>query len=158
MASLREKISDELKRALRAKDPAALSTMRLISAALKDRDIAARSKGNHEGIEDDEILSMMQTMVKQRGDSAKMYRDGERPELADAEEAEIAVITQFLPEQLDDEAVKEAIRAAIETTGATSIKDMGQVMSHLKSAHAGQMDFSAASLKVKKSLIAHAAG
>jgi len=100
MANLRDKIADELKRALKAKDIASLATMRLISAALKDRDIAARSKGNQDGIEDEEILSMMQTMVKQRNESAQMYRDGDRPELADAEEAEIAIITQFLSRPL----------------------------------------------------------
>ena len=89
MANLREEIASAMKNALKAKDQAALATMRLISAALKDRDIAARGNGNQDGIGDDEILSMMQTMIKQRTDSAKMYRDGNRPELAEAEEAEV---------------------------------------------------------------------
>ena len=99
---MREEISAAMKEALRAKDQMALSTMRLISAALKDRDIAARSNGNAEGIADDEILGLLQTMIKQRNESAKMYREGGRPELADSEEHEISIIKQFLPEQLDE--------------------------------------------------------
>ena len=156
MANLREDISAAMKTALKAKDQAALATLRLISAARKDRDIAARGNGNQDGIGDDEILSMMQTMIKQRTDSAKMYRDGNRPELAEAEEADITIITGFLPAQLDDAEVDAAIAAAVGATGASSIKDMGQVMAHLKSAHAGQMDFSAASQKVKAALLAKA--
>ena len=123
--------------------------MRLISAALKDRDIAARGNGNQDGIGDDEILLMMQAMIKQRNESAKMYRDGGHPELAEAEEAEITIITGFLPAQLGDAEVEAAIAA----TGAGLIKDMGQVMAHLKAAHAGQMDFSTASQKVKAALL-----
>jgi len=153
MANLREEIAAAMKDALKAKDQAALGTMRLISAALKDRDIAARGNGNQDGIGDDEILSMMQTMIKQRTESAKMYRDGGRPELAEAEEAEIRIITGFLPEQLGEGEVAAAITAAIAATGAESIKDMGQVMAHLKTAHAGQMDFSTASQKVKAALL-----
>ena len=156
MANLREDISAAMKTALKAKDQIALATLRLISAALKDRDIAARGNGNQDGIGDDEILSMMQTMIKQRTDSAKMYRDGNRPELAEAEEAEITIITGFLPAQLDHAEVDAAIAAAIGATGASSIKDMGQVMAHLKSAHAGQMDFSSASQKVKAALLGNA--
>ena len=156
MANLREDISAAMKTALKAKDQVALATLRLISAALKDRDIAARGNGNQDGIGDDEILSMMQTMIKQRTDSAKMYRDGNRPELAEAEEAEIAIITGFLPAQLDDAEVDAAVAAAVGATGASSIKDMGQVMAHLKSAHAGQMDFSSASQKVKAALLGNA--
>lgn len=153
MANLREEISTAMKDALRAKDQMALATMRLISAALKDRDIAARGSGNQDGISDEEILSMMQTMIKQRNESAKMYRDGNRPELAEAEEAEIQIIIGFLPTQLSDVEMTAVIDAAIETTGAASIKDMGQVMGHLKQAHAGQMDFSVASQKVKAALL-----
>ena len=149
MADLRETIAAAMKDALKAKDQTALATMRLISAALKDRDIAARGSGNQDGIGDEEILSMMQTMIKQRTESAKMYRDGNRPELAEAEEAEIQIITGFLPAQLGE----AEITAAIEATGAASIKDMGQVMGHLKKAHAGQMDFSVASQKVKAALL-----
>ena len=153
MANLREEIASAMKNALKAKDQAALATMRLISAALKDRDIAARGNGNQDGIGDDEILSMMQTMIKQRTDSAKMYRDGNRPELAEAEEAEITIITGFLPAQLGEAEIKAAIVDALAATGASSIKDMGQVMAQLKSNHAGQMDFSAASRKVKAALL-----
>ena len=153
MANLREDIASAMKDALKAKDQAALATMRLISAALKDRDIAARGNGNHDGIADDEILSMMQTMIKQRIESAKMYREGNRPELADAEEAEIRIISEFLPAQLGEADIAAAIAAAIDATGAGSIKDMGQVMAHLKQAHAGQMDFSVASQKVKAALL-----
>lgn len=153
MANLREDVAAAMKDALKAKDQAALATVRLISAALKDRDIAARGNGNQDGIGDDEILSMMQTMIKQRNESAKMYRDGGRPELVEAEEAEIRIITGFLPAQLGDAEIDAAIAAAIADTGAGSIKDMGQVMAHLKSAHAGQMDFSIASQKVKAALL-----
>ena len=154
MATLREDIASAMKEAMKAKDQAALATLRLISAALKDRDIAARGNGNQDGISDDEILSMLQTMIKQRHESAKMYRDGNRPELAESEEAEIAIITGFLPEQLGAVEVDAAIAAAIESSGAASIKDMGQVMAHLKANHAGQMDFSAASQAVKSALMA----
>ena len=153
MANLREEIASAMKNAMKAKDQAALATMRLISAALKDRDIAARGNGNHDGIGDDEILSMMQTMIKQRTDSAKMYRDGNRPELAEAEEAEITIITGFLPAQLGEAEIEAAIADAVAATGASSIKDMGQVMAQLKSTHAGQMDFSVASQKVKVALL-----
>ena len=154
MATLREDIASAMKEAMKAKDQAALATLRLISAALKDRDIAARGNGNQDGISDDEILSMLQTMIKQRHESAKMYRDGNRPELAKSEEAEIAIITGFLPAQLGAAEVDAAIAAAIESSGAASIKDMGQVMAHLKANHAGQMDFSAASQAVKSALMA----
>ena len=153
MANLREDIATAMKDALKAKDQTALATMRLISAALKDRDIAARGSGNQDGISDEEILSMMQTMIKQRTESAKMYRDGNRPELAEGEEAEIQIIIGFLPEQLGDAEMAAVIDAAIEATGATSIKDMGHVLGHLKQAHAGQMDFSVATQKVKAALL-----
>ena len=151
---MREEISTAMKEALKAKDQLALGTMRLISAALKDRDIAARSNGNAEGISDDEIFGLLQTMIKQRNESAKMYRDGNRPELAESEEAEIAIIIGFLPAQLGAAEVAAAIEAAIESSGAASIKEMGQVMAHLKANHAGQMDFSAASQAVKSALMA----
>ena len=154
MASLREDIASAMKDALKAKDQAALATMRLISAALKDRDIAARGNGNHDGIADDEILSLMQTMIKQRTESAKMYRDGDRPELAASEEAEIEIIKNFLPTQLGADEMKQAIVTAIAKTGAGSIRDTGQVMGYLKAHHAGQMDFSSASQDVKAALMA----
>ena len=150
---MRENIAAAMKQALKGKDQAALGTMRLIMAALKDRDIAARGNGNPDGISDDDILALLQTMIKQRTESAKMYNDGGRPELAAAEEAEIAIIKVFLPAQLSDDEMKLAIAAAIEQTSAASVKDMGQVMGFLKSNYAGQMDFSAASQAVKAALM-----
>ena len=150
---MRERIAQAMKDALKSKDQAALSTIRLISAALKDRDIAARSDNNHDGISDDEILSMLQTMIKQRNESAKMYEDGGRPELAAAEQAEIELIKQFLPEQLSHDDIEKAIKDAVAEAGASSIKDMGKVMAHLKEQYAGQMDFSAASQMVKAALM-----
>jgi uncharacterized protein YqeY len=150
---MRERIAQAMKDALKSKDQSALSAIRLISAALKDRDIAARSDNNHDGISDDEILSMLQTMIKQRNESAKMYEDGGRPELAAAEQAEIELIKQFLPEQLSHDDIGKAIKDAVAETGAASIKDMGKVMAHLKEHYAGQMDFSAASQMVKAALM-----
>ena len=151
---MRENISNALKEALKAKDQVALSTMRLIAAALKDRDIAARGNDNPDGISDEEILGMLQTMIKQRTESAKMYRDGDRLDLAVNEEAEIGIIKNFLPAQLSTEEMKQAIAKAIAETGAGSIKDMGQVMGYLKAHYAGQMDFSSVSQDVKNSLMA----
>ena len=150
---MRENIAAAMKQALKDKDQAALGTMRLIMAALKDRDIAARGNGNPDGISDDDIFGLLQTMIKQRTESAKMYNDGGRPELAAAEEAEIAIIKEFLPAQLSDDEMSAAIAAAIEQTGAASVKDMGQVMGFLKSSYAGQMDFSVASQAVKTALM-----
>ena len=150
---MRDRIAQAMKEALKSKDQLALSTIRLITAALKDRDIAARSNGNFEGISDDEILSMLQTMIKQRNESAKMYLDGGRPELAASEQAEIELIKQFLPEQLDAAEVEAAIKEAVEQTQASSVKDMGKVMAHLKDQYAGQMDFSAVSQLVKTALM-----
>ena len=150
---MRDEITDAMKQALKAKDQVALGTMRLIMAALKDRDIAARGNGNQDGISDDDILSMLQTMIKQRNESAKMYRDGDRLELAEAEKAEIAIIQSFLPAQLDEAAMNAAIKATIAELGASSVKDMGQVMASLKNNYAGQMDFSAVSQMVKSILM-----
>ena len=151
---MRENIANALKEALKAKDQVALSTMRLIAAALKDRDIAARGNDNVDGISDEEILAMLQTMIKQRAESAKIYRDGDRPELAANEEAEIEIIRNFLPAQLNVDEMTQAIANAIAETGAGSIKDMGQVMGYLKAHYAGQMDFSSASQDVKAALMA----
>ena len=151
---MRENIDNALKEALKAKDQVALATVRLIAAALKDRDIAARGNDNPDGISDEEILSMLQTMIKQRTESAKMYRDGDRAELAANEEAEIEIIKNFMPTQLSVDEMKQAIAKAIAETGAGSIKDMGQVMGYLKAQYAGQMDFSSASQNVKDALMA----
>lgn len=150
---MRDAISNAQKEALKAKDKTALSTIRLITAALKDRDIAARTKGAGDGISDDEILSMLQTMIKQRAESVKLYNKGNRPELAAAENEEIRVIQQFLPQQLSDEELEKAIAEAITSSGAESVKDMGKVMAVLKGQYAGQIDFGVASGKIKTTLM-----
>ncbi len=136
----REDFNAAMKEALKNKDQTALSTVRLMIAAMKDRDIAARSKGNSDGIDDVEILAMLQSMVKQRQESASMYCDAGREELAEREEAEIDVIRTFMPQQLDDAQAEAAVAEAIAETHATSIKDMGKVMGILKTKYAGQLD------------------
>ncbi len=153
MTAMRDRIAQAMKQALKDKDQVALATIRLISAALKDRDIAARGQDRHDGISDDEILSMLQTMIKQRQESARMYEDGGRPDLMETERAEIAIIQQFLPEPLSEAEIEAAIKAAVASTQAASVKDMGKVMAHLKAEHAGQMDFSAVSQLVKSRLM-----
>jgi len=151
---LREKLTEAMKDAMRAKDQASLGTIRLIIAKLKDVDIAARTEASREGVADDKILSMMQGMIKQRNESVALYEKGGRADLADKEKAEIAVIERFLPQQMDEAAVDAAVREAIAAAGATSIKDMGGVMATLKGKYAGQMDFAKASAAVKKALSA----
>lgn len=151
---LREKLTEAMKDAMRAKDQASLGTIRLIIAKLKDVDIAARTETSREGVADDKILSMMQGMIKQRNESIALYEKGGRADLADKEKAEIAVIERFLPQQMDEAAVDAAVREAIAAAGATSIKDMGGVMAALKGKYAGQMDFAKASAAVKKALSA----
>jgi uncharacterized protein YqeY len=142
-----------MKDALKAGDKIALSTIRLIAAALKDRDITARGNGVSEGISDDEILSMLQTMIKQRRESSAMYRDAGRPELAETEEKEIKIIQEFLPEQLGDDEIITALETAISQTSAVSVKDMGKVMTYLKQEYTGKMDFSKISAQVKIALM-----
>lgn len=149
---LRDRITQAMKEAMRAKDQATLSAVRMIMAGLKDRDIDARGKGNPDGISDADILSMLQTMVKQRRDSIALYRQGGREELALQEEGEITVIERFLPQQLGEEEVKAAIAAAVTQTGAAGIKDMGKVMAALKTDYAGQVDFSRVGPLVKAAL------
>lgn len=149
---LRDKLNEAMKDAMRARDTAALGTIRLILAKLKEVDIAARTEANREGVADDRILSMLQGMIKQRKESVVLYEKGNRADLADKEKAEIAVIERFLPQQMDEAAVDAAIREAIAATGATSIKDMGKVVGQLKAKYAGQIDFSKASAAVKKAL------
>ncbi len=149
---LRDRLKDALKEAMKAKDEVGLRTLRLILAALKDRDIAARPSGNSDGINEDEILGMLQSMIKQRHDSIEMYNQGSRDDLVAGEAAEIAVITQFLPQQLSDDEVAAAVATIIAETGAESIKDMGKVMGALKSRYAGQMDFGKAGQMVKATL------
>ena len=151
---LREKLTEAMKDAMRAKDQAALGPIRLILAKLKDADIAARTEASREGVADDRVLSLMQGMIKQRNESITLYEKGNRTDLADKEKAEIAVIERFLPQQMDEAAVEAAVREAIAAAGATTVKDMGAVMAALKSKYAGQMDFAKASAAVKKALSA----
>jgi len=149
---LREKLNEAMKDAMRARDQAALGTIRLILAKLKDTDIASRTEASREGVADDKILSMLQGMIKQRNESIVLYEKGNRADLADKEKAEIAVIERFLPQQMDEAAVEAAVKDAIAASGAKSIKDMGGVMAALKTKYAGQMDFAKASAVVKKVL------
>jgi len=149
---LREAITERMKTALRAKDARTLSTVRLIMAALKDRDIAARGTGNSEGIAESEIQRMLQGMVKQRRESIELYQKGNRPELAQQESEEIAVIESFLPQQMDDAGIEVAAKAAIAESGAVGIKDMGKVMGALRERHAGVIDLARAGAIVKRLL------
>ncbi len=148
---LRDRFMSDLKEAMKAGDKPRLGTIRLMQAALKDKDIEARGAGKGP-LSDDEILQLLQKMVKQRQESAKMYADGGRPELAEQEAAEIAVITAYLPKQMDEAEAKAAIAAVIAETGAAGVKDMGKVMGELKARYAGQMDFGKASPLVKQLL------
>jgi len=149
---LRSEFTEALKTAMKAKDQIRLSTVRMVIAKLKERDIEARGKGNAEGIPDPEIQQMLQGMVKQRRESIALYEQGGRPELADLERAEIAVIEGFLPKQMSDAELAAAVREAVAAADASSVKDMGKVMALLKERHAGQMDFAKASAVVKQQL------
>lgn len=149
---LREDIQAGLKQAMKSGQSADVATLRLITAALKDKDIAARGKGD-DPISDDAILSMLHTMIKQRQESVRLYREGKREELAEAEEEEIRIIRTFLPEQMDEAAIEKAVADAIAGVGANSVKDMGKVMAHLKQNYSGRMDFSVASAAVKNTLL-----
>jgi len=149
---LRTRLSEALKQALRDKDERSTSTLRLILAALKDRDIAARAKGVQDGVSDDEILQMLQSMIKQRRESIAMYEQGGRLELAEREGEEIKVIERFLPQQMSDEETAAAVGAVIADVGASGLKDMGRVMAALRERYAGRMDFSKASQAAKSQL------
>lgn len=150
--SMREKISTALKSAMKAREADRLSTLRLIMAAIKDRDIALRGEGNDAGVTDADILGILGRMIKQRHDSARAYEEGGRLELAEQEVAEIGIIEGFLPRQLTEEEAEAAIDAAVSAIGATSIRDMGRVMAELKGRYAGQMDFGSVGPKVKARL------
>lgn len=147
--TLRTQITDAMKDAMRAKDDATLGAVRLIMAELKKRDIDARPKGLADGIPDEDILSMMQSMIKQRRESITMYEKGGRADLVKQESDEITVIERFLPKQLGEAETKDAIAKAIAAVGAASIKDMGKVMAELKKTYTGQMDFASAGTLVK---------
>lgn len=149
---LRAELSNALKEAMKGKDACTVSTVRLILAALKDRDIAARDKGNKTGVADDDILGLMQSMIRQRRDSIELYEKGKRPELAQKESDEIKVIERFLPKQLGEEEMTAAVEAVTKELGVASLKDMGRTMAALRERYAGQMDFSKASALVKARL------
>lgn len=149
---LRQELNDSLKEAMKAREQRAVSTIRLILAALKDRDIAARGRGKTDGIGDDEILQMLQTMVKQRRESMGLYEKGNRPDLVQQEKEEITVIEGFMPAQLGEAEVEQAVKGVIGELGASGIKDMGRVMGVLKERYAGRVDFAKASAVVKKHL------
>lgn len=149
---LRAEFTDALRKAMKERDARTVSTVRLILAALKDRDIAARSKGNVEGIDEAEILAMLQSMIKQRRETMEICEKGGRLELAEQEAEEIKVIERFLPEPMDEAETEAAAAQVIEELGANSLKDMGRIMATLRARYAGRMDFAKASAVVKKSL------
>jgi len=151
---LREQINDQVKEAMRAKDQKRLGTLRLINAAIKDRDIAARTETSRDLLSDDDVLGLLAKMIKQREDSIAAYDAGNRPELAQNERDEIAVIREFMPAQMGEAEARAAVAAAIAEMGAASMKDMGRVMAALKERHAGKMDFAKASATAKDLLSA----
>ena len=139
--SLRDRLSTSLKDAMRAKDATRSMTLRLINAAIKDRDIDARAEGNEAGVSDDALLAILSKMVKQRQESARAYEEGGRLELAEEELSEITIVEEFLPRQLSAEETAKAIADAVSESGASSIRDMGKVMGVLKAKYTGQLDF-----------------
>ena len=148
---LRDDLQNSLKEAMKNRDTQTVNAVRLIIAGQKEKDVEARGKGL-EKASDEVLLSMMQSMIKQRNESIKIYTDGNRPDLAQKEQSEIDVITRFLPKQMSAEEVENAIKTIVAQVGASSIKDMGKVMGALKNQYAGQMDFGAASAVIKKIL------
>jgi hypothetical protein len=150
--SLRDRFTEELKAAMLARDAARVSTLRMITAKLKDTDIAARKTPQDPGVPDEQIVAMLRGMAKSRAESVTLYRQGNRPELAAKEEAEIAVIEGFLPQQMDQAATEAAVADAIAETGAASIKDMGKVMAALKAKHAAVLDMAKVGPIVKAKL------
>lgn len=150
--NMRERIMSAMKMAMKDKDTLRVSTLRLINAAIKEREIALRSNEDAGEIDADEILQILSKMVKQRDDSVKAYDDAGRDDLASRERSEIKIIREFLPKPLTDEEVVKAVEDAIKDTGASSIKDMGKVMGALKAQYTGRMDFGAAGASVKAAL------
>lgn len=148
---LREDLQNSLKEAMKNKDMKTVSAVRLIIAGQKEKDVEARGKGL-EKASDADLLAMMQTMIKQRNESIKIYLQGNRQDLADKEQSEIDIINRFLPKQMNAEEIENAIKAAVAATGASGIRDMGKIMGALKTQYAGQMDFAAASAIIKKIL------
>ncbi len=149
--SLRDKLMDDVKTAMKSGDKARLGTVRLVQAAIKDKDIEARGLGKGQ-LTDDDILALMQKMVKQRQESIAIYSQAGRQELAATEQAEVDVITAYLPKQMDEAEMDAAIAEVVQEVGAASMKDMGKVVAALKAAYAGRMDFAQASQRVKKAL------
>ncbi|MEP4191138.1 MAG: GatB/YqeY domain-containing protein [Sneathiella sp.] len=151
---LRTKLKDSLKEAMKSKNKRKTSTLRLILATLKDRDIAGRDKGSEDGINDEEILQMLTTMVRQRRESNKAYEEGGRIDLATSEKEEIEIISEYLPKQFGEVETKKAVEETIAEIGAEGLKDMGKTMGALKAKYAGRMDFSKANAFVKATLSA----
>ena len=149
---LREAFTDRLKVAMKARDTRTVSTVRLILAALKERDVAARGEGNTAGLAEPDIARMLQGMIKQRRELIALYEQGNRPDLAQQENEEIAVIESFLPQQMSEDEITAAARSVITETGAAGIRDMGKVMAAMRERHAGAMDFSRAGPIVKRLL------
>ena len=147
--SLREKINKQFNTALKSQNKTLVSTLRLVLAAIKERDIANRTSGKKEEVKDQEIIKVLQKMKKQRQDAADLYKKGERPELLAAEESEIKIIDTFLPKQLSEEETKKICKEIITSTGASSIKDMGKIMGSLKQKYSDSIDFSKANIIVK---------
>jgi uncharacterized protein YqeY len=147
---IRERISVDLKSAIKAQDAQRVSTLRLICAAVKDRDIAARTTDNVDGVSDEEIVGILVRMTKQRIESARAYEEGGRLDLAEQEREEAAIVRDYLPRQMSETEVEQAVAEAIEDTGACSIRDMGKVMAHLKARHTGRMDFARAGAAIKQ--------
>jgi len=151
---LHERFNEQLKEAMKAKDQKRVSTLRMVLAALKDKDIAARTETSREGVSEEDVLGLLAKMIKQREESAAAFESGGRPELAQAERAEIAIIREFMPRQMAAEEARAAAQSVIAELGASSMKDMGKVMAALKERYAGQMDFAKASATVKELLSA----
>lgn len=147
--TLRSEITNGMKTAMKERESLALSTLRLVNAAIKDRDIAARAEDRPDGIDDAEILSLLAKMVKQRDESAKIYDDNGRPELAERERGETEVIKRYMPTPLSDDELKTAVQNAVDEMDATCLKDMGRVMGALKSNYSGRMDMGQASAALK---------
>ena len=149
---LRQRLNEALKQAMKAKDARAVSTLRLVLAALKERDIAARPRGVTDGVDEAEIVEMLHKMVRQRRESIALYEQGNRPDLAKAEAEEIAIIEAWLPRQMDEAELAEAVDSVVAELGAASLKDMGRVMAALKERYAGRMDLAKAGARVKQKL------
>ncbi len=148
---LRDDLQNALKTAMLAKDSVTTGAIRMIIAGQKEKDVEARGKGKEKAT-DEELMSMMQTMIKQRNDSIKMFVDGNRPELAEKEKSEIAIIERFLPKQMSDAEIENVVKSLINETGASSMKDMGKIMGALKAKYTGQLDMGKANGIIKSLL------